>query len=908
MSRPPPRPPEEPQQPPSTREQRTQITQEASPHVAASSISVSRSLSLEDGNPTREEIHAQGRELSESDRQEQSPAFRQAESASRFQSYQSVDDFVQSAVSHANAAGFQILSITLAPAPRVFQPPSTAEQLERLPQTSSSTSLSEQARATTIAGGSPVRLVHDGTRRTRIDAQSGMSQGQQFQRQSVLPNVHFLSERAPPQPPLLPTQSARRQMVETDVQQDRPITRSAALSPEWSQRKKRGATSLPSIHSTAGAVARDQGNIYGQPTVQGTEALSADRDSPLKRRRSIDAQPSVGASQPPQERRKRYWGTVMPPFASDTQQQRPVLPPPESIRIAPSVESPERLKRESATEPEGTASSRLMSPSYRPSALTSSTFLRAAEHVRPRLSPMADISTRGFQSRQSVTQLPEPSMQVTAMPSPAHFAEPSVGESNLWRRRTPEQLPSMALRRQMQLTEEQQLQLERYQIPAHQSMPTLASQRTRTAQGEATAYDSFRDERFPLAQHQPVPTQPAITIPPQPSPPPSFPAFACEFCPSRFRRKSDRNRHVRVVHQKQRPFVCDRCQAAFGEKSNMIKHIRMVHENVRLFRCPHCSAKFGQRGNCDAHIRAVHEKNKTPRYVCPYCSKPFQKKSQLTEHTCEGRESYRMYIQDAAAQEIHSGSAAPPSETYIRGAYPEQHIVSVQQQPLLPPPPIPPTGAQYPQYFQRPSDLRSSLSSEHHGELLRHDDPTDSGVPSGPGTVAGPRGVIEQRPIVATTMEGTVGRYIHDPATLAEAGTHVRSFGRSPTFSPSALRQSSTPIQGYVSPSVRGSAEAGPSSVTPTSVATTYHPSTVRQLPAPRFELPLVRPAMPPVERDRSPDEVDRRQRVDEDRPNFGEEIQTAPEEQGLEGSTRATRDVWRSKGAQDPQSRSEVP
>lgn len=42
--------------------------------------------------------------------------------------------------------------------------------------------------------------------------------------------------------------------------------------------------------------------------------------------------------------------------------------------------------------------------------------------------------------------------------------------------------------------------------------------------------------------------------------------FACELCDSKFRRKSDKNRHVRVVHEKSRPFVCPVCEKTFGEK------------------------------------------------------------------------------------------------------------------------------------------------------------------------------------------------------------------------------------------------------------------------------------------------------------------------------------------------------
>lgn len=118
---------------------------------------------------------------------------------------------------------------------------------------------------------------------------------------------------------------------------------------------------------------------------------------------------------------------------------------------------------------------------------------------------------------------------------------------------------------------------------------------------------------------------------------PSGQQFACDQCNQRFGRRSDRNRHIRVVHEKQRPFACPTCHAAFGERSNMLKHVRMVHENIRKFQCPHCSQSFGQRGNCDTHIRAVHERSKNPRYVCPYCRLAFTKPAHVRDHACEAR-------------------------------------------------------------------------------------------------------------------------------------------------------------------------------------------------------------------------------------------------------------------------------
>lgn len=153
---------------------------------------------------------------------------------------------------------------------------------------------------------------------------------------------------------------------------------------------------------------------------------------------------------------------------------------------------------------------------------------------------------------------------------------------------------------------------------------------------------------------------------------PGAPQYDCPQCEATFRRRSDMNRHVRVVHEKQRPFACPTCQNRFGEKSNMLKHVRMVHQNIRHFRCPHCQAAFGQRGNCEAHIRAVHEK-RPGKYECavPACARAFARKAHLLDHFAADhpgvpppvtRARPRAASSSAAPHQAATSGAAPPPE------------------------------------------------------------------------------------------------------------------------------------------------------------------------------------------------------------------------------------------------------
>lgn len=43
----------------------------------------------------------------------------------------------------------------------------------------------------------------------------------------------------------------------------------------------------------------------------------------------------------------------------------------------------------------------------------------------------------------------------------------------------------------------------------------------------------------------------------------------CETCGFSFGQRSDRNKHVRTVHLRQRPFSCFYCSQTFGEKGNL---------------------------------------------------------------------------------------------------------------------------------------------------------------------------------------------------------------------------------------------------------------------------------------------------------------------------------------------------
>ena len=107
-------------------------------------------------------------------------------------------------------------------------------------------------------------------------------------------------------------------------------------------------------------------------------------------------------------------------------------------------------------------------------------------------------------------------------------------------------------------------------------------------------------------------------------------AHPCDQCESSFSRPSDRERHVRCVHEKRRDFACPQCTAAFGKADHLKTHIRTVHEKRRDHKCPQCGSAFGHAHILTRHVHTVHEKRKD--HLCLHCAATFSKADHLAKH------------------------------------------------------------------------------------------------------------------------------------------------------------------------------------------------------------------------------------------------------------------------------------
>lgn len=81
--------------------------------------------------------------------------------------------------------------------------------------------------------------------------------------------------------------------------------------------------------------------------------------------------------------------------------------------------------------------------------------------------------------------------------------------------------------------------------------------------------------------------------------------FGCDMCDAKFTRKGDVERHVRIVHNKQKPYKCSKCHRCFGDKKNLRWHL-MNHDKRLFYACEVCGFKFGKREYWENHVRIIH--------------------------------------------------------------------------------------------------------------------------------------------------------------------------------------------------------------------------------------------------------------------------------------------------------------
>ena len=66
--------------------------------------------------------------------------------------------------------------------------------------------------------------------------------------------------------------------------------------------------------------------------------------------------------------------------------------------------------------------------------------------------------------------------------------------------------------------------------------------------------------------------------------------------------------HMKQTHGKILQYFCARCDEVFSANYDLAKHIRIVHENQKPIQCEQCDKKFLMAGQLKEHVNNIHLK------------------------------------------------------------------------------------------------------------------------------------------------------------------------------------------------------------------------------------------------------------------------------------------------------------
>ncbi|XP_077302558.1 uncharacterized protein LOC143922967 isoform X2 [Arctopsyche grandis] len=103
--------------------------------------------------------------------------------------------------------------------------------------------------------------------------------------------------------------------------------------------------------------------------------------------------------------------------------------------------------------------------------------------------------------------------------------------------------------------------------------------------------------------------------------------WTCEMCETKFATKGALGTHIKVIHEKIRPYMCDLCGHSFSTKANLKEH-SMRHSSERKFICDKCQKSFKTKGALVRHI----DTHRDTAYQCPHCPMLLNSRRTLRNH------------------------------------------------------------------------------------------------------------------------------------------------------------------------------------------------------------------------------------------------------------------------------------
>ena len=107
-------------------------------------------------------------------------------------------------------------------------------------------------------------------------------------------------------------------------------------------------------------------------------------------------------------------------------------------------------------------------------------------------------------------------------------------------------------------------------------------------------------------------------------------AFFCDICGSKFRSRLALQRHIDVIHTKEKNYSCSFCGKRFPTNEYLKRHMDSQHASTFKYNCGQCGKGFATKNVYEGHMN-MHSGIKP--YKCEGCGTGFQNKSNLIAHT-----------------------------------------------------------------------------------------------------------------------------------------------------------------------------------------------------------------------------------------------------------------------------------
>ncbi|OXA47383.1 PR domain zinc finger protein 5 [Folsomia candida] len=106
--------------------------------------------------------------------------------------------------------------------------------------------------------------------------------------------------------------------------------------------------------------------------------------------------------------------------------------------------------------------------------------------------------------------------------------------------------------------------------------------------------------------------------------------FQCHLCLQTFLTKYGVQRHIRVIHEKQRNHRCTFCEKSFSSPSHLKNHVDAKHDpDKKIYTCTECEYKSHAKGKLAQHVKRHDVSNWRE---CYFCKKQFASFPELVRH------------------------------------------------------------------------------------------------------------------------------------------------------------------------------------------------------------------------------------------------------------------------------------